>query len=112
VIETFVLLVFGHAVADFVLQSDAMAKGKNRNRKVDPASIPPGQNFQPSWGYWLTAHAATHGAAVYIVTGSITLALLEMVLHWCIDFGKCENWYGIHVDQSAHIGCKVVWAIL
>ena len=109
--ETFILLIFGHALADFVLQSETMAKGKNRNRKVDPSVIPPGQKFQPSWFYWLTAHAATHGAAVYIVTGSLTLALLETGFHWLIDFGKCESWYGIHTDQAAHISCKLFWAI-
>lgn len=30
IIKTFIILMFLHALADFVLQSDAMAKGKNR----------------------------------------------------------------------------------
>ena len=109
VIETFVALLFGHAIADFVLQSDAMAKGKNRNREVDPAMIPVGQKFTPAWGYWLTAHAMTHGAVVYLITGSLLFALLETTAHWIIDFGKCENWYGIHTDQSLHVLCKGLW---
>lgn len=31
-LSTLVALLMGHALADFALQSDAMAKGKNRNR--------------------------------------------------------------------------------
>jgi len=34
-----------HALADFVLQSDTMAKGKNRNRKPD--YIPEGAKYAP-----------------------------------------------------------------
>lgn len=99
-------LVVGHALADFVLQSDTMAKGKNRHRRTDP---PPGARYQPTWGYWLTAHALIHGGVVAVVTGSVGLGLAEAVAHWLIDFGKCENWYGIHADQGAHGLCKLVW---
>jgi hypothetical protein len=44
-----------------------------------------------------------------VVTGSATLGLLETVAHWAIDFGKCEKWYSIHVDQALHLLCKVAW---
>ncbi len=107
-IELFWLIV-GHAFADFVFQSDSMAKGKNRHRKTTP---PPGANYQPTWFYWLTAHALVHGGVVALVTGSVALGLAEVVCHWCIDFGKCENWYGIHRDQGLHIICKLVWWII
>lgn len=103
-------LLMGHAIADFGLQSDAMAKGKNRNRPVDMSIVPPGQKYQVTWFYWLTAHSLIHGAAVGIVTGSFIYALVETVMHWLIDFGKCESWYGIHEDQVAHFLCKVVYA--
>jgi len=102
-------LLVGHAVMDFSLQTDTMAKGKNRNRPVDPSVIPPGQKFQPTWGYWLTSHALHHGGAVALVTGRIDLGIAEAVAHWGIDFGKCESWYGIHVDQGLHIACKLAW---
>ena len=39
-------LIIGHAVADFALQSDAMAKGKNPN-------IPRDNIQSPNWRYWL-----------------------------------------------------------
>ncbi len=111
-IEILFLLMLGHLVADFALQTDAMAKGKNRNRRPDPSVIPPGQNYMPTWGYWLTAHAGTHAAAVYLVTGSPILAALELCWHWLIDFGKCDNFYGVNTDQFLHFACKITIAML
>lgn len=64
------------------------------------------------WYYWLTAHAIIHGGAVLLITGSLTLGLLETLIHWFIDFGKCEKWFGIHVDQGLHVACKVLWCVL
>ena len=37
------------------------------------------------------------------------LALIEAVVHWFIDLGKCEKLYNIHVDQGLHMICKVIW---
>jgi hypothetical protein len=60
----------------------------------------------------MTAHAVMHGAAVAGVTGDVWLGIAETAAHWIIDFGKCENWYGIHADQAAHGVCKMLWATL
>lgn len=108
----FAALCMGHFVSDYPLQSDFIAKGKNRFRPVDPATIPPGQTPQTVWPWVLTAHAATHGAAVALITGSIALGVCELVAHWLIDYGKCANRYGIHADQAMHIGCKALWALI
>ena len=104
----FVYLLVGHLWADFILQSDSMAKGKNRHR--EPVGVPPGQSAQTVWPYWLTSHAVIHGTLVYFISASLGLAIAETAAHWVIDFGKCENWYGIHVDQSLHGLCKLIWA--
>lgn len=64
------------------------------------------------WPYALSAHALMHGAAVSLITGSVVLGLAETGAHWCIDFGKCENWYGIHLDQALHLACKVLWVAI
>lgn len=112
VLELWFVLVLGHFVADYPLQSDFIAKGKNRFRPVDPASIPPGQTPMLVWPWVLTAHAGTHAAAVYLILGSPVLAACELVAHWLIDYGKCANRYGIHVDQGAHIVCKLLWAVI
>ncbi len=111
-IVLFAKLLMGHALADFALQSDSMAKGKNRNRMVDLSIVPPGQKYQVSWQYWLSAHALIHGMAVWLITGNIYIGFYEICCHWVIDFGKCESWYGIHEDQTAHIVCKILWSIL
>lgn len=93
-------LLVGHAVADFWAQSDALAMLKNRHRNTSP--------YLP-WYYALSAHALMHGAAVAFVTDSVGLGLVEAVAHWIIDFGKCENWYDIHVDQFLHVLCKAAY---
>jgi hypothetical protein len=103
-------LLVGHAIMDFWAQSDALAQMKNRNRPN--TRVPTGQKAQVMWPYALTAHALHHGAAVAVVTGSVPLGIAETVAHWLIDFGKCENYYGIHVDQAMHIVCKIAWSAL
>jgi hypothetical protein len=112
-------LLVGHAIADFWAQSDALAQMKNRNRPN--TRVPPGQAPQVMWPYALTAHALMHGAATAavlmwtvgldpVMAGNFLLA--EAASHWAIDFGKCENWYGIHVDQALHGAFKVFWVLL
>lgn len=102
-------LVASHAVCDFALQPDAMAKGKNRHNRTTP---PPGAKFQHSWPYWLSAHAMVHGAGVYLVTGMWWLGLAEAFCHAAIDFNKCENRYGIGTDQALHYACKAAWLVI
>ena len=106
-LEMLFQLIIGHALLDFPLQGDSMAKGKNRNRS--PENIPPGQTPQRVWPYWLTSHALIHAGGVWLVTQRWELALAEAVSHWVIDFAKCENWTGIHTDQLLHFVCKVLW---
>lgn len=105
-IETIFLLMIAHALCDFALQTEPMAQGKNRTRPVDLSKIPPGQKVQSVWPHWLTSHALIHAGGVYVVTQSVTAALVEFVAHWAIDFGKCESWYGIHTDQGLHFATK------
>lgn len=106
-------LLCGHALADFALQSDWVAKNKNRHAAV-PAGYDPALHgpMQTVWPYVLTAHALLHGGLVTVATGSAALGVCETVAHWLIDFGKCEKWYGIHADQAMHLGCKVLWAAI
>lgn len=101
----FFLLLAGHALADFPLQAGPMATEKSRHSTTDLQKAVP-------WYYWLTAHSLIHGGAVYLVTQSLTLGLLETVVHWLIDFAKCEGWTNIHMDQALHVGCKLLWCVL
>ena len=106
-------LLAAHALMDYALQTETIATCKCRGCDSPIAKSVP-------WYYWLTAHAVLHGAAVggvvhWFGRGWDTVAayaLAETVVHWFIDFGKCEKWYSIHVDQGLHVLCKVFWFAL
>lgn len=103
-------LLVGHALADFALQSDWMAKNKNRNNKS--SYIPEGQKYTPTWFYVLSAHALIHGGVVYLITGNIVFGVFETILHWMVDFIKCENKLNPHEDQLIHIGWKIIYGMV
>lgn len=106
-LELFFKLLVAHAAADFVLQSEAMGRGKNRHSDIHDQMS---KNF-PKWYYWLTAHALVHGGLVYLITNSLLLGVIETVTHWCIDFAKCEGLIGFHQDQALHVGLKAGYAL-
>jgi hypothetical protein len=106
-LELFFQLLVGHALADFVLQSEAMGRGKNRNSDIHHNKA---SSF-PSWYYWLSAHSLVHGGTVYLITNSLLLGLIETASHWLIDFTKCEGKIGLHTDQTLHIGFKVGYVL-
>lgn len=95
------MLVFAHFVCDFALQSDRMALEKQ-----------PGRDQTLPWGWWLTAHGATHGMAVAWISGWPLLGLLEAMAHALIDWCKGRWRWSMAVDQSLHLGCKLVWVSL
>jgi len=97
-------MVVGHALADFALVTEFMARGKYR--LTNP------YNIWCPWYYPLGAHALVHGGAVALATGVWWLGVCETVAHAVIDHGKCEQWYGIHADQAMHMICKVAWLAL
>ena len=101
----FFQFLVGHALGDYVLQRDMMATAKNRRADIYKSA---GAGF-PGWYYWLISHALIHGGAVFLVSGSTLLGVIETILHSIIDFGKCEKWFGIHSDQALHILCKVIY---
>lgn len=106
----FLKLMIAHALADFALQNSDMARLKNRH--AVPANVPPGQKLTPCWFYFLTAHALIHAGCVWVVSGSIGLALLELNIHWMIDHLKCENVTNPHIDQGLHAISKLLYVLL
>lgn len=97
--ETFLFLLAGHALADYPLQGDFLAKAKNRAAPI------PGVPFYQALG----AHALIHGGFVALITGIWWLGVLEVVAHAVIDDAKCTGKIGFNADQLAHLLCKVVW---
>lgn len=96
------LLIVAHAVADYPLQGDFLARAKNRTAPI------------PGFPFWqaLTAHAVIHGGMVGIITGNIGLGLAEVAAHWITDDLKCRGKIGLNTDQAIHIVCKVAWAAI
>lgn len=99
IVETFALLIAGHALADYPLQGDFLAHGKNRTAPIP--GVP--------WQHPMAAHCAIHGGVVGLITGSLWLGLAEAVAHWFIDDAKYRGRFGYHTDQALHVACKVLW---
>lgn len=94
----FQLLCF-HALCDYPLQSDFLAKGKNHRNPIP--GIP--------WYHCLVGHALIHGGAVALATGRVELGVAETVIHAITDYAKCEGVFGFDADQAVHILCKFLW---
>jgi Protein of unknown function (DUF3307) len=102
-LEVLAWLLIGHAVADYGLQSEWMARAKQ-----------PGFTFggEVIWPGVLACHAAIHAGAVKLATGSWLLAGLEFVSHSAIDYSRGRGRLSYNGDQAAHIACKAVWMLL
>lgn len=109
-IELFFKLLIGHAFADFIFQSRDMAYFKSpahRCQFEDESNR--GKKLVLIWPYVLWAHSVSHGAFVYLFTGSFTLAIVETCSHFLIDIAKCLGKINVHVDQLLHIICKGIY---
>lgn len=102
VFAMFFALVAAHALCDYPLQGDFLAKGKNRTTPI------PGM----PWQQLLGAHAAIHGGAVGLITGVWWLGLMEFAAHFIIDDLKCRSRLTFNQDQALHVVCKVVWVAI
>jgi len=98
----------GHTFGDYVFQRDMMAKSKSRHAAIFKTA---GPGF-PAWYYWMGAHSLVHGGTVFLISGSLLLGVIETVLHFIIDFIKCEHWINLHVDQTLHVLCKLAYVFL
>lgn len=104
-------MIIGHMFGDYPLQGEFLANGKNRH--FDSAKLfggTPGPPFL--WVHALTAHSLIQSGIVWLITGSPFLALIEFILHWIIDFVRCEQWISYGADQALHAACKIVYAFL
>ena len=106
--QLFFALAIGHALADYPLQSDFMARAKNRHFAHAFADLPQ----RTLWAYVLTAHALIHAGCVWLITGRAGFALAEFALHWLIDWAKTERKIGFQTDQWLHLGCKAGYVAL
>jgi len=101
----------GHAVADFPLQGDFIARGKNRHTPHPPLADG-GEDRSRIWIYLMAAHCLIHAGFVWAISGLFVLALAEFVLHFVIDVFKCEGITSFAVDQWLHLLSKVAYVAL
>lgn len=88
-------LLSAHWLCDYPLQGPFLSEAKVKG---------------PLRFYHLVAHAGIHGGAVALVTGSLTLGLVEWALHTVIDEAKVRGATSFAVDQALHIACKAGYA--
>jgi hypothetical protein len=89
-------LLIGHAIADYPMQSDWMAKNKSH------------KNFD-HWGIVLAMHCLIHGGAVWLFTGSYILGVIEVIVHYFIDILKNLGRIDFAEDQILHIVSKIAY---
>ena len=100
-IPRLILLLAGHALCDYPLQGDFLAKGKNHTKPI------------PGVPFWqcLIAHSMIHAGMVYLVTGNVYYAGAELVIHAFVDYTKCSGKIDFNTDQAIHVLCKVLWSL-
>lgn len=96
------MLLSGHALADYPLQGDFLAKAKNRSAPIP--GVP--------WWQALSAHSLIHGGVVALITGLWWLGCAEILIHWLTDDAKCRGKLSFNQDQAIHIACKIAWWLI
>jgi uncharacterized protein DUF3307 len=99
--ELFATLLVWHALADYPLQGDFLAKAKNRAMPIP--GVP--------WWQALSAHALIHAGGVAFLTGSLPLGIVELIAHAAIDDSKCAGKISYNMDQLLHVVCKAVYVL-
>ncbi len=100
-ISLFFAFLVVHTLADFPLQGDYLAREKVRKMAT----------CRTDWLIALSAHSIIHAGGVWLLTGSLGLGVTEFFLHWLIDFAKGEGKFGVVVDQSLHLLCKLGYVV-
>ena len=95
-------LFAGHALCDFPWQGQFLSDAKNLRSPI--SGVP--------WQLALFAHVSIHAGMVLWLTGSLWMALAELVIHALTDYTKSLDRISFTMDQAIHYACKVLWAVL
>ena len=92
-----------HALCDYPLQGDFMARAKNHRTPVP--GIP--------WAVVLLSHALIHAGAVSLVA-PLWCSVVEFFAHSALDYAKNKGWLGsgekgFSNDQLGHVLCKLAY---
>lgn len=113
-LHAFAAMLVGHALADFPLQGDFLARSKSPQLTVADAMASYHDRTwrRPTpWTWCMGAHCAIHAGAVWFLTGSLLLGVGEFCMHWSIDLAKCRRKITFGEDQLLHLLCKALWAL-
>ena len=105
-LQIFFALLIAHALFDYPLQGDFLSRNKNRHYKDE------NNNVKGLWIHCLTSHSILHAGSVWLITGSFIIGIMEFILHWIIDFLKCEGITNFHIDQFLHVLCRILYVII
>lgn len=105
-LQIFFALLIAHALFDYPLQGDFLSRNKNRHYKDENNDV------KALWIHCLTSHSILHAGSVWLITGSFIIGIMEFVLHWIIDFLKCEGITNFHTDQFLHVLCRILYVII
>ena len=106
-IITALLAYFGHFFGDYILQTDFLAKAKNRHSEINSVD-------RHGWIGYLIAHCYMWGVSVYApmfwyeweAVKSFMVALFlfvaNTVIHFSVDWLKCEKKTTLLIDQLIH----------
>ena len=100
-LSLFAAFVVIHALADFPLQGEYLARQKLRRLA----------HSRCDWIIALSAHCVIQAGGVWLVSGSLAMGAVELVLHGLIDLGKGEGKFGTAADQLLHLGCKLGYVL-
>jgi len=100
--EVFFWLIFAHAIADYPLQGDFLARAKNHKSPI------PGINPLVA----LFMHSMIHAGFVAMITGSLLIGCLELIAHMLCDALKCDGDISFVEDQVAHVLFKALWVFV
>ena len=103
-LETFFYLLAAHALTDYALQPEWMAKHKSPRH---PPPKPVGQ-----WWWIMTAHSLINGVGVALILDVWWLGVAETVVHFVIDHAKCLKRLTANGDQVLHLLSKVTWLLM
>lgn len=100
-------LVCVHALCDYVLQPEYMAKLK----RPGGGTAEERQRYGP-WWWWMGAHSLINGLGVTYITQEPILGMAEALVHGSLDTLKCRGMISSNQDQLGHLLSKVLWATL
>lgn len=111
-ISLIILLLLWHALADFPLQGDFIARFKAPAIYWPERAPAPNGDYgwvpNAIWPWCMSAHCMIHAGGVFFITMSWQCAVFEFATHWVIDWTKCHGRISFNTDQVLHLIGKLV----